>query len=108
MLKPFHLQYFITLLFCLQLLRVFPQTTHYPDVIKVDGGTISGLNNSTADIHSYKGIPFAAPPVGELRWKAPQPVIPWEGIRNASEYGARCMQGNIYSDMIFHDAGPSE
>ena len=49
------------------------------DTVKVDGGLISG---TAADgIRSFKGIPFAAPPVGELRWKAPRPVVAWEGVR---------------------------
>ena len=53
--------------------------------IRVEGGLISG---TTLDgVRSYKGIPFAAPPVGELRWKAPQPVIGWEGVRAKNESG---------------------
>src|SRR6185295_12088179 len=42
-----------------------------------------------------KGIPFAAPPVGELRWRPPQPVARWTGVRQATEYGANCMQGRF-------------
>src|SRR5215470_18049763 len=76
------------------------------DTIKVDGGRISGTTEN--GVRTFKGIPFAAPPVGDLRWKAPQPVVPWKGVRKATEFGARCMQGPIYSDMIFRDAGPSE
>ncbi len=75
---------------------------------KTADGVLEGVVSADGLVRTFKGIPFAAPPVGELRWKAPQPVIPWRGVRNASEFGARCMQGNIYSDMIFHDAGPSE
>ncbi len=48
------------------------------DTIKVDGGLISGTISD--GVRSFKGIPFAAPPVGDLRWKAPQPVVPWEGV----------------------------
>src|ERR1041385_2564554 len=60
------------------------------DVIKVEGGMISG---TTADgVRTYKGIPFAAPPVGELRWKAPQPVISWEGVRACDRFGPECPQ----------------
>ena len=44
---------------------------------------------------SYKGIPFAAPPVGDLRWRLPQPVAPWTGVRQAAEFGADCMQGRF-------------
>ena len=61
-----------------------------PDVVKVDGGQIAG---ATVDgVRVFKGIPFAAPPVGELRWKAPQPVVPWTGVKNADAFGPQCMQ----------------
>ena len=60
--------------------------------IKVDGGFISGTVNKDKDIQIFKGIPFAAPPVGDLRWKAPQPVIPWTGTRACSGFGASPMQ----------------
>jgi para-nitrobenzyl esterase len=75
---------------------------------KTADGILEGVVSADGKVRTFKGIPFAAPPVGPLRWKAPQPVTPWTGVRKAIEYGPRCMQGNIYSDMIFHDAGPSE
>jgi len=75
---------------------------------KTADGVLEGVVSADGKVRTFKGIPFAAPPVGPLRWKAPQPPAPWTGVRKASEYGARCMQGNIYSDMIFHDSGPSE
>lgn len=59
-----------------------PKTT---GLVKVTGGMIQGV--AEEDMMVFKGIPFAAPPVGELRWKAPQPVIPWEGVRNADKFG---------------------
>ncbi len=43
-------------------------------------------------MHIFKGIPFAAPPVGNLRWKAPQPIAHWDGVRKADAFGPRCMQ----------------
>lgn len=52
--------------------------------VKVDGGIVEGYSDNGLTI--FKGIPFAAPPVGELRWKAPQPVIPWDGVLEAKEY----------------------
>jgi para-nitrobenzyl esterase len=75
---------------------------------KTADGVLEGVVSADGKVRTFKGIPFAAPPVGPFRWKAPQPVTPWTGVRQASEYGARCMQGGIYSDMIFHDSGPSE
>src|SRR6516164_9205106 len=60
------------------------------DVIRIEGGQISG---TMADgIRSFKGIPFAAPPVGTLRWKAPQPVVPWNGVRACDTFGPECPQ----------------
>jgi para-nitrobenzyl esterase len=75
---------------------------------KTADGILEGVVSADGKVRTFKGIPFAAPPVGPLRWMAPQPPAPWSGVRKASEYGARCMQGGIYSDMIFHDSGPSE
>lgn len=60
--------------------------------LKVTGGTISGSVNADGDVIIYKGIPFAAPPVGDLRWKAPQPVEDWEGVRACTEYSAAAVQ----------------
>ena len=71
-------------------------------------GVLEGVVSADGKVRTFKGIPFAAPPVGALRWKAPQPAAAWTGVRKATEYGARCMQAPIYSDMIFHDSGPSE
>lgn len=71
-------------------------------------GVLEGVVSADGKVRTFKGIPFAAPPVGPLRWKAPQPVVPWTGVRQAADYGPRPMQGRIFSDMIFHDAGPSE
>jgi para-nitrobenzyl esterase len=76
--------------------------------VRTQSGTVEGSAGKDGKILIYKGIPYAAPPVGELRWKEPQPAPKWEGVRKAREFGARCMQGRIYEDMVFRDAGPSE
>lgn len=57
-----------------------------PGLVKVEGGLVQGIVEEGMTI--YKGIPFAAPPVGDLRWKAPQPVIPWEGVLEADTFSA--------------------
>ncbi len=62
-------------------------------------GTLEGVDES--GIKVFKGVPFAQPPVGELRWKAPQPVEPWEGVKSAKEYGPNPMQQDIFGDMMF-------
>jgi len=60
---------------------------------QLDAGLVSGASlGEKADVHVYKGIPFAAPPVGDLRWRPPQPVKPWEGVRACSEPGPWCPQ----------------
>ncbi|WP_321477356.1 carboxylesterase family protein [uncultured Paludibaculum sp.] len=64
-----------------------------PSVVRVDGGQVQGVADD--GVASYKGIPFAAPPVGDLRWRPPQPVAPWAGVRQAAELGADCMQGRF-------------
>ena len=70
-------------------LAVMAQQGNAP-IIKTDLGTLRGVNQG--GVASFKGIPFAAPPLGEFRWRAPQPVKPWEGERDASEYGPDCAQ----------------
>jgi len=64
-----------------------------PPVARVDSGELQGV---VADgVVSYEGIPFAAPPIGDLRWRQPQPVAPWTGVRQATEFAADCMQGRF-------------
>jgi para-nitrobenzyl esterase len=72
--------------------------------------TTSGEVSGTADhgIVSWKGIPFAAPPVGDLRWRAPQPAPAWQGIREANAYGHDCMQNPFPSDAAPLGTPPSE
>jgi len=61
--------------------------------VKIDSGTITGTTSANPDVRVFKGIPFAAPPLGTNRWRAPQPVPPWTTVRAATEYGPRCTQG---------------
>jgi para-nitrobenzyl esterase len=64
--------------------------------IKVEGGSLQGAAEDGLTV--YRGIPFAAPPVGDLRWRAPQPAPKWDGIKDASKFGPRCMQGSPTPD----------
>jgi para-nitrobenzyl esterase len=66
---------------------------------QVEGGLISDVQPDSAGVRSYNGIPFAAPPIAELRWRAPQPVMPWEGERSADQFGPKCMQAGQASDF---------
>jgi para-nitrobenzyl esterase len=76
--------------------------------VRTEAGLVAGAKSADGKVMMFKGIPFAAPPVGELRWKEPQAVSPWKGVRKATEFGARCMQARIFADMVFRDSGPSE
>ena len=71
-------------------------------------GVVEGVVSPDGKVRTFKGIPYAAPPVGSLRWKAPQPVQPWTGVLRTVDYPKRAMQGRIFSDMVFNDNGPSE
>lgn len=74
--------------------------------VKVETGTLRG---QTADgVESWKGIPFAAPPVGPLRWRAPQPAAKWTGVREASRYSSDCMQKPFPSDAAPLGTRPAE
>jgi para-nitrobenzyl esterase len=62
-------------------------------VVDVDGGQIAGLAPAAGDeVWIYKGIPFAAPPVGDRRWRPPQSVVPWSGVKDATNAAPACMQ----------------
>ncbi|MCW3098755.1 MAG: carboxylesterase [Chthonomonadaceae bacterium] len=76
--------------------------------VRVQGGLLSGVAGSDSSVRVFKGVPFAAPPVGDLRWKAPQPVKSWKGVRKADHFGARPMQLPLYGDMIWRSEGISE
>ncbi|HJT87519.1 MAG TPA: carboxylesterase family protein, partial [Bryobacteraceae bacterium] len=63
------------------------------DPVQIDAGKISGTAAASPDVRVFKGIPYAAPPVGDLRWRAPKPAAHWEGIRQADQFSPVCMQG---------------
>jgi para-nitrobenzyl esterase len=86
--------------------EVKPEIKEAPAVtatVAVTGGTIEGIELD--GIFSYKGIPFAAPPVGENRWKSPQPVVPWEGIKKTDKFAPGPMQDTAFGAML---GGPQE
>ncbi len=61
--------------------------------VRIDTGLIEGIQSGASTV--YKSIPFAAPPVGELRWRAPEPAPPWNGVRRADKFGPICMQTGV-------------
>ncbi|GAC1424823.1 MAG: carboxylesterase family protein [Chitinophagaceae bacterium] len=79
--------------------------TMIPRVQTADG-LLEGVNES--GVRSFKGIPFAQPPVGNLRWKEPQALHNWDGVRKADKFGPRAMQLPIFGDMNFRSNGMSE
>ncbi len=79
-----------------------------PPRIKTDKGKVEGALTTDGKVAAFKGIPYVAPPVGNLRWQPPQPAAKWSGTRAAKEFGSHCIQSAGYPDMVFHDAGPSE
>jgi para-nitrobenzyl esterase len=69
------------------------------DPVRLDTGMISGATTDSPEVHVFKGIPYAAPPVGDLRWRAPKPAAHWEGTRQADQFGPVCMQGGGNKEM---------
>jgi para-nitrobenzyl esterase len=76
--------------------------------VKTEQGKVHGKTINDGKVKAFLGLPYAAPPVGDLRWKAPQPPVKWMGERDATKYGARCAQGHVHDDMSFLDSGESE
>ena len=75
--------------------------------VKFFNGIVEGVNEKSG-VYSFKGIPFAAPPIGDLRWKEPQPVKNWKGVLKADHFSSRPMQTNVFGDMNFRSANTSE
>ncbi len=76
--------------------------------VVTDRGSVQGALSGDGQVRAFLGIPYAAPPVGPLRWKPPQPAPAWSGVRSATRFGPRCMQTQLFPDMVFRDSGPSE
>jgi para-nitrobenzyl esterase len=76
--------------------------------VKVDSGSLKGALNSDGSVRIFRGVPFAAPPVGNLRWRPPMPVQPWHGVRAADIFGAHCVQGKVFGDLVTRSTEMSE
>jgi para-nitrobenzyl esterase len=83
-----------------------PALAQAPEVVKIDSGRVRGAVKD--GVLSFKGIPFAAPPVGQNRWRAPQPVKPWPGVRAATQYGPDPMQKPVPGDAAPPGVAPAE
>ncbi len=72
--------------------------------VKTEDGKVHGKLIGNGAVRAFQGIPYAAPPIGDLRWKAPQPAAPWKGDLDATKFGHHCAQNHVFDDMIFQDA----
>ncbi len=82
-----------------------------PEPVRIETGLLSGVHADRSDVIVFKGIPYAAPPVGELRWRAPQPAEAWSGVRSADTFAPTCMQdppppGSFYQLEFFEEIEP--
>jgi para-nitrobenzyl esterase len=80
----------------------------FPVQVRIEHGTIEGNYDIKTGIQTYFGIPFAKPPVGDLRWKAPQPPEKWAGVKETKKFGPRPMQTDVFGDMESRSDGVSE
>ena len=84
-----------------------PAGAQATEPVRIAGGLVQGTV-APSGVREFRGIPFAAPPVGQRRWRPPEPPAGWKGVRSATRFGPRCMQLPIFSDMVFRSDGVSE
>ncbi|HRH47540.1 MAG TPA: carboxylesterase family protein [Panacibacter sp.] len=96
---------FLLLLMSTKMMAQMRGETTAPQV-KTVNGILEGTSESGLNV--FRGVPFAQPPVGDLRWREPQPVKNWTGVRKADKFGPRAMQLPIFGDMSFRSDGVSE
>lgn len=82
----------VSLLICMALTMSICAQAEIKNPVRVEGGLISGGPVPVEGVMVFKGIPYAAPPVGALRWREPQPMIAWSGVRKAEQFGHSCIQ----------------
>jgi para-nitrobenzyl esterase len=76
--------------------------------LSIEGGELEIGEADAAGVRAFKGVPYAAPPLGALRWRAPAPVVPWTGVRRADAVGANAIQGVVFADIDPSKPGVSE
>ncbi len=97
----------LCVIFLLSAFAAFNARAQGPQVA-IANGRVEGVVDAATGIRMFKGIPFAQPPVGDLRWKEPQPVKNWDGVLKADHFGPNAMQKNVFGDMLFRSSGMSE
>ena len=94
---------------CLATSTMIAQTNfNFPVQTSIDNGVIEGNFDTQTGIQTYFGVPFAKPPVGQLRWKAPQPIDNWTGVKETKKFGPRPLQAIVFGDMASRSNGLSE
>ncbi|MGO4918565.1 carboxylesterase/lipase family protein [Maribacter spongiicola] len=84
------------------------ETNSFPVQVTIEHGIIEGNYDTHTGIQQYFGIPFAKPPIGDLRWRAPQPLDNWSGVKETKAFGPRPMQTMVFGDMKSRSNGVSE
>src|SRR5689334_11876985 len=91
--------YMMAILLVTSLLLQAQNNNGIPIQATTDRGVIEGLYETKSGLQTYFGVPFAKPPVGNLRWKAPQPMDNWKGVLNTKTFGPRPVQAIVFGDM---------
>ncbi len=87
---------------------VVAQNNAFSVQIKTKNGLIEGNYDTKTNVQKFFGVPYAKPPVGPLRWKAPQPLTNWVGVKQTKQFGPRAVQAPVFGDMSFRSDGVSE
>src|SRR5258708_40264068 len=84
------------------LAHVFPGSAWAESLtVKTEQVKVHGKTINDGKVKAFLGLPYAAPPVGDMRWRAPGPPAKWKGERDATKYGAHCAQNPVFADMVF-------
>ncbi|MEP7230801.1 MAG: carboxylesterase family protein [Ginsengibacter sp.] len=96
------------LLFIITIVSIAQENNAFAVRTSIGNGVIEGNYDTQNGIQKYFGVPFAKPPVGDLRWKAPQPLGNWKGVKETKKFGPRPMQAVVFGDMKSRSDGLSE
>jgi para-nitrobenzyl esterase len=93
---------------CLAIMANAQNNNSFAVQASIENGVIEGNYDTKTGVQTYFGVPFAKPPVGELRWKAPQLLDNWSGVKETKKFGPRPMQAIVFGDMNSRSNGLSE